>query len=239
MLKKQQLTKRDAQKRTEQHQKDFASLRKGWVVLGREVAESVDLGVPAKLGKTMRQWLDETFPDSASHIFAQLKSYRALKGVPEDVLEAMPAGNAAQLARLPEKDRKAPQIVSQAVSQPPKEFKETVDNLREKKYGITKDEWKTWAVRVPLDVYERIEAAQEKMARVLQVDLQDDTVRTKNLITIWECVAELVNGTDEAWLVVETSGGGPLEEIAIRRGGIENLRSSATKSETTNPPIPT
>ena len=226
MLKKQQLTKRDAQKRTEQHQKDFASLRKGWVVLGREVAESVDLGVPAKLGKTMRQWLDETFPDSASHIFAQLKSYRALKGVPEDVLEAMPAGNAAQLARLPEKDRKAPQIVSQAVSQPPKEFKETVDTLREKKYGITKDRWETFAVRLPEDVIKLFRAAVEKIGRVLQVDLEDDEVRPKNMITVMEAIACLINTTDENWLVIELEG----ENDPRHRNGPDGPEVRATDS---------
>ena len=223
MLKKQQLTKRDAQKRTKQHQKDFASLRKGWVVLGREVAESVDLGVPAKLGKTMRQWLDETFPDSASHIFAQLKSYRALKGVPEDVLEAMPAGNAAQLARLPEKDRKAATLVRKAVSQPPKEFKETVDTLREKKYGITPDIWHTYARRLPIAVFEKLVEAETKIARVLQVDISEESEkRATNLITVLEAIAVLINTTDEAWLKIETEGGGPLEERAIARTHDEN-----------------
>lgn len=238
-LKKQQLTKREAQRRTAQHKKDFAGLRKGWVRLGAEVAESVDLGVPAKLGKTMRQWLDETFAESASHIFRELQSYRALKGVPQQTLERMPEANAHQLTRLPEKDRKAPEIVSKAVSQAPKEFKETVDGIREAKYGITPELWKTHAVRVPAVVDALIVLAEEKMARVLQLDIEDDTVRCKNLIVIWECIAQLVNDTPEEWLVIETTGGGPLEEIAIRRGGMSNLPSSAAKSGTTSTQTPT
>jgi len=167
-----------------------------------------------------------------------LKSYRALKDVPAATLEAMPAGNAAQLTRLPEKDRKDAILVARAVSETPKQFKETVDTIRETKYGITAEKWETHAVRVPAVVNALIVLAEEKIARVLQLDIEDDTVRAKNLIVIWECIAQLINSTDEAWLKIETEGGGPLEEYAIRQGSTESSPSSGTKpGTTTTPPV--
>ncbi len=232
-LKRKEITKQQALLRTARHKRDFGALKKGWCRLGREVEKSVQLGVPAALGMNMRDWLEKTFQDSASHIFRQLQSYRALKGVSPATLERIPESNAHELTRLTEKDRKAPQIVRKAVSQSPKEFKETVAEIRETQYHIPKETWKTFAVRVPLAVYELMEAAQAKMARVLQLDLEDDTVRVKNLITIWEALAVLVNDTDEAWLVVETQGGGPFEELAIRSKETTNLSSFAAKSEHT------
>jgi len=204
---KKEISKREAEQRTAQHKRDFAGLKKGWSHLGREVARSVDLGVPVKLGMTMRAWLDSTFEESSSNIFAQLKSYRALKGVPDDVLDAMPASNAAQLTRLPQKDRIDAHIVSQAVSQKPKEFKGTVDNLRESKYGITKSEWATYARRVPKEIHDQMIEAEIKIAHVLQVDIAEDSEkRASNLILVLEAIAQLINGTDESRLKTEIEG---------------------------------
>ena len=233
LKKREPITKKQAERRTATHKRDFAGLKKGWVRLGQDVDKSVRLGVPAALGMNMRDWLEKTFPESASHIFRQLQSYRALQGVSPAKLERMPEANAHELTRLPEKDRKAPQIVAKAVSQTPKEFKETISHIREEKYHIPKETWKTWAVRVPEAVYDNLVAAQEKMARVLQLDLEDENARTKNLITIWECIASLVNTTDEAWLKIETEGGGPLEELAIRSKETTNSSSFAAKSGST------
>lgn len=201
-----EITRDEAEQRTADHKRDFSRLERGWVRLGRDVEESVRLGVPGKLGKTMRAWLADTFEESASHIFRSLQSYRALKGVDEATLLAIPEANAHELVKLTEKDRRDPQIVSQAVSQKPKDFKETVAKIRAQKYGITPDKWKTFAVRVPEAVYDALIAAQDKMATVLDVDLSDDEHRAARLVTVWEAMAQLVNLTDEARLKLETEG---------------------------------
>jgi len=205
-LAKKEFTKRDAELRTNRHKRDFAMLKKGWLHLGREVEKSIDFGVPRLLGKTAREWMAETFDESASHIYRQLQSYRALKSIPARTLEAIPEANARELVKLAQKDRKAPQIVSKAVSQKPKEFKETIAKIRKEKYGIEPDKWKTFAVRIPEAVYDRLIAAQDKMAYVLHLDMNIEETRPANIITIWEAIAQLVNGTDEKILQAEVEG---------------------------------
>jgi len=205
-LAKKEFTKHAAELRTARHRRDFATLKKGWMHLGREVQKSVDLGVPALLGRTMREWMAETFDESASHIYRQLQSYRALKSIPEATLRRIPEANAHELVKLPQKERKARLIVSQAVSQKPQQFKETVARIRKEKYGIEPDRYKTFAVRVPEAVYDRLIAAQDKMAHILNLDLNIEEMRSANLITVWEAVAQLVNDTDESQLKMEVEG---------------------------------
>lgn len=205
-LTKKEFTKRDAEKRTEQHVKDFSGLKKGWLHLGREVQKSMDLGVPGLLGKTARQWMAETFDESASHIYRQMQSYRALKSIPEATLQEIPEANARELVKLPQKDRKASVIVSQAVSQKPKEFRQTVAKIRKEKYGIEPDKFRTFAVRIPEAIFDRLIAAQDKMATILGLDLNHEESRPAKLITIWEAIAELINGTDESQLKTEVEG---------------------------------
>src|SRR5712671_3475135 len=98
----QEITLAEAEQRTADHKRDFSRLERGWVRLGRDVEESVRLGVPGKLGKTMRGWLADTFEESASHIFRQLQSYRALQGIPQETLDVIPEGSAHELTRLTE-----------------------------------------------------------------------------------------------------------------------------------------
>jgi len=88
------------------------------------------------------------------------------------------------------------------------------------------------AVRVPVAVYELLMAAEEKIGRVLEVDLVDESKRPASLITVWEAIAQLVNDTDETRLKLEIEGdcdehahnealiqGGPsLDQIAARSG---------------------
>lgn len=207
MLTQKTISKAEAQKRTEAHKRDFSVLRKGWVHLGQEVAQSVDLGVPSALGMGMRDWLDTTFEESASHIFRQLQNVRALKGVSQAQLERMPEGNAHQLAtRLPEKERKNPAVIKKAMEQAPAEFRATVKEIREKKYGIKPEPFKTFAVAVPMGVYDQLIAAQDKMAAILGLDLADEKKHAYALITIWEAVAVLINQTDESKLKAEVEG---------------------------------
>lgn len=215
---KRQISVKQARDRTAKHKRDFACLRKGWLRLGNEVAESVDLGVPEKLGMTMHEWLDRTFEQSSSHILRQMQNVRALKGVPQAKLEQMPEGNAHELAtKLPEKIRKSPEMIEKAVTLAPAEFKREVAAVREKKYGITPSKYRTFAVCVPLEVYEFLREAENKIARVLQVDIETEDLRGKNLMTVWECIANLINSTPEEWLKIETEGGGPLEEFLIQK----------------------
>lgn len=205
-LAKKEFTKQAAEFRTARHKRDFATLKKGWLHLGREVQKSIDLGVPALLGKTMREWMADTFDESASHIFRQLQSYRALKGMPEKSLRQIPESNAHELTRLNSKDRKAPEIVRKAMKQTPKEFKETVAKIRKDKYGIEPDKFKTFAVRLPEVIYNMLKAAEDKMAHVVNVQLETPEERAQNLIVVWEAIAQLVNGTDEAILRTEVEG---------------------------------
>jgi len=129
------------------------------------------------------------------------------------VLDAMPASNAAQLTRLPQKDRIDAHIVSQAVSQKPKEFKATVSAIREKKYGIKPEEWKTIAIRVPISVYDQFAAAQQKVADILQLDISDDEKRATNLITVIEAIAALITTTPRERLFEEIEGNENAERI--------------------------
>lgn len=225
---KREITKAEAQCRTAKHKRDFSAIEKSWFSLGKEVAESVRLQVPAKLGMNMRAWLDQTFSASSSHIFRQLQNLRALDGVPEAKLERMPEGNAHELAtKLPEKMRKSPEMVEKAINLPPAEFKREVAAIRHDKFGITPSKYRTFAVCVPIEVYEFLKEAEAKMARVLQLDLEDEDARAKNLMTVWECIAQLVNSTDEAWLKVETEGGGPLEEYQIQKANGHDVHAQS------------
>jgi hypothetical protein len=54
---KKEFTKHGAELRTQRHKRDFATLKNGWMHLGREVQKSIDLGVPGLLGLTMRNWM--------------------------------------------------------------------------------------------------------------------------------------------------------------------------------------
>lgn len=204
---KRNLTKKEAQARTDKHKRDFQAIRKGWVALGKDVAESVDLSVPEKLGLRMYDWLEQTFEKSASNIFRQVQNYRALRGIPQTQLEKMPEANAHLLAtKLPAPMRKSPAMIEKAVTMAPEAFKQEVADIREKKFGITPSRFKTFAVAVPVEVYELIIQAQNKIGRVLQLDMQDENSYAKSLITVWEAIAVLVNDTPEEWLTIELIG---------------------------------
>ena len=222
------ISRKLALERTKKHQKDLAFLKKGWSVLGRDVKKSVDMGVPAALEMTMRGWIEKTFPgSSASHIFRQLADYEALKHVPESKLEKMPEGNAHQMTRLPEKERKNPELIQKAITLKPSEFKEVVDTVRATKMGIKPERWETLAVRVPGQVYDLLIAAQNKIGRVLQVDLEDSMKRPASLIAVWEAIAQLVNDTDESRLKLEIIGESEhaLDALPYATGPIVQSRS--------------
>lgn len=205
-INRKQLTKAQALARTRKHRSDLVGLKKGWLQLGRAVAKSILLGVPAAMGMTMRAWIDDTFEQSASHIFRQLQNFQALKGVSESQLEKMPEGNAHQLTRLSEKERKSPAMIQKAITLKPSEFKEVVDEVRNKN-GHKPEEWATYARRIPKSVYDEMLAAEDKVARILQLDIAEESAkRMTNLILIVEAIAALINTTDELHLKVEIEG---------------------------------
>jgi hypothetical protein len=233
-LKKKVLTKKEALARSKEHQHEFKRMQARWLTLGKEVSRSLELGVPEKLGQNVREWLETYFDESAGHIFRQVQSYRALRGVPQAQLERIPEGNAHELKRLPEKERIAPRLIEQAIEQRPSEFKQTVDTLvaakRPAQANEPKEKWFTYARRVPMPVYERLIAAEVKLGRVLEVDIDQEHCDkwAWNLITVLEALAELVNGTAECVLKTELVGGGEFEEQEI---AILNSPDSGTRSE--------
>lgn len=170
------------------------------------IQKCVEDEVHVSVGKNLTEWLEENFGYSSSYIFARIRQRRALQavGASEKVIQSIPQDNAQQLTRLPEKQRKA--VIEKAVKLPPKEFKGVVEEIREKKLGITPEPWKTWAVRVPLPVYDALIEARDKLGRVLEVDLTNEETFTKNMITVMEALASLVNQTDESQLKVEIEG---------------------------------
>lgn len=215
-LSRKPITKEQAQARTNEHKRDLRALKKGWAHLGREVNKSIEMGVPAALNMTMRAWIEDTFPgSSASHIFRLRAEFEALKHVPVEQLEKMPEGNANQFAtRLPERSRSNPEIIQKAITLKPSEFKAVVEQERIKA-GIVPDKWATYARRVPLDVEALLCQAEQKLARVMQIDisehlkLEDMKKWTGNSVKVMEGFAILVNDTDEMALQAMLTGGNP------------------------------
>lgn len=221
-----EITAQEARKRTEKHKKDFSELRSTtrarWATIAREVQESVNLGVPEKVNMPVRGWLAYMFEESVSTIYDYLARLKELKHIPVKQLDAMPRLNSKQLMRLPQKLRTA-KVIEQAVEMKPKEFKPIVDEIREKKLGIKPEPWKTYAITMPIAVYEATIASDEKLARVLQVDISealcaaDFTKWTKNRVMVAEAKAQLINLTDESRLRVEIEGDNQ-EDEAVPEG---------------------
>ena len=213
-INRKQITKAQALARTKKHRQDLLGLKKGWLTLGRAVAKSIDLGVPAVLGMGMVDWVNDTFEVSASHIFRVLQNFKALKGVSTSQLEQMPEGSAHQLTRLPEKERKSPAMIQKAITMKPAEFKKVVDEARQKN-GYPPEEWATYARRIPKAIYDSMLEAEAKIARLLQVDIAEACEkRTANLILVVEAIAVLVNGTDESRLKIEIEGSSDVRTLA-------------------------
>jgi hypothetical protein len=201
-LKRREIDLEEAKERTARHRQDFLGIRKSWVRLGREVAESVDLRVPAKLGMNMRDWMAQTFEDGKTKIFRELQSYRALAGVPEKQLEAIAEGNAHELTRLPEVERKSPEWVEKAVDMPAAEFREAVTVALEKK-GVPREEMRTFAVIVSKSIYDEMQAAERKIAKMCSLDIE---AKPGLRMICWSNIASLVNTTEESHLVIEMEG---------------------------------
>jgi Glu-tRNA(Gln) amidotransferase subunit E-like FAD-binding protein len=200
-------TKPEAEKETAALRKQYRGLEAGWFALGRRVALDVERHIPQAMGMNLTDWLEKTFDASAAKVFRALRAAKALKGVPEKTLKAMPEGNAVQLARLPEKERKSKEWVDRAVSITVPEVKQAVDEFMEKKTGQKKTKWKTFRVSLPDDVYDLLLEAEAKIARVIGVDVSDKSEHLIDArIKVWEAIASLISLTDESQLKVETIG---------------------------------
>jgi hypothetical protein len=240
------ITKAEALARSKEHQHEFKRMQARWLTLGKEVSKSLELGVPEKLGQNVREWLETFFDESASHIFRQVQSYRALRGVPTAQLERIPEGNAHELKRLPEKERTAPKMIERAIEMRPSEFRDHVEAIvvakRPALASEPKEKWFTYARRVPEPVYDALMAAEAKLSRVLEIDIETEELRPKNLIPVLEGWAELVNGTAECVLKTELVGGGPFEELAIEtlnsQNSVTRLASTKTNGATSATTLP-
>ena len=148
-------------------------------------------------------WMTMVFEESLAKIKRAVKIDVALAAIPEQKKLAMPESNAYELTKLPEKERAKPVWVNAAQNMPVAEFREKREKFIEEKFHVKREEWRTFAVRVPLAVYEKLIEAQVKVARLLELDIED---KPGNLIPVWEAIAALVNETPDERLVTEIEG---------------------------------
>jgi hypothetical protein len=198
------ITKKDALAHIAEIKREVGTAKKMRIRILRTIAKSVDAREYEIAGfEDLAAWLEHVgIETSVSHFLRLLHNIRALKHVTDAQLEAMPEGNAHTLARLPEKTRRDPKMIERAVSEKPAEFKARIDGTAKE----VPEGWKTFALRVPEGVYSRLREAETKIARVLDLDLSDETKRASGAISVWEAIAQLVNDTSEEILKSEIEG---------------------------------
>lgn len=198
----------EASEITETLQAEFRVLSSSWVDLARKVQAALDKGVPGALGMGRREWLERTFDRSGSALLSQLRDLRALQGVPEEIAGQISEYNAHELAKLPEQDRRNPQILKAAVNDRPDEFRARIAQLRKTKYGLEPDEWKTLVRPLPCELVDRWEAQEKRIAAALYIRLPkpEEELRAWKAaeITVWERLITLMEQTDnwqlKAWV---------------------------------------
>ena len=151
----------------------------------------------------MHAWMTSRLGESLSNVFSALRSVRALDGVPEEKLKRIGERNAHMLTYLPEKERKSESWIEKAVILPTKEFKQEVQIELEKKTGMAPERFKTFSIALPEMVYQNMCAAEKKMARSLQIDIED---RPGNRILVWEAFSQWILLTDEQTIKAQTEG---------------------------------
>lgn len=196
-------TKSEAASLTRKVKAYWRKMETSWSALGRLVDQCLKKRVPEALGLTAEQWMEQTIPGSSRRAWRALRSIRALQGVPEEKLSQITEGNAQALTRLPEKERKDPAWINKAVNLPNEDFKEEVETLREKKTGIRRQEFITVHLSMPREVFDKWEAAVQKMARVCCIDLLGNEGRR---LLVYERIAALVDGISEEALKNATEG---------------------------------
>lgn len=197
------ISKNEALKRTAEIKREVGTAKKARIRILRLIAASVDRREYEIAGfETLAAWLEHVgIETSVSHFLRLLHDVKVLRHVSSAQLEAMPESNSHILARLPEKRQHDPKMIERAVEMKPAEFKALVSGN-----NVTPEGWKTFSLRCPVGVYVALQAAQDKIARILDLDLSDDEKRATRLITVWEAIAELVNGTAAEMLKTEIEG---------------------------------
>jgi hypothetical protein len=190
---------------------EYRQLERSWFKLGRSVGKAIHRGEHTALRLTIDEWMQDTFMDSSpAKLWRALRSTKALAGLADSVLDRLTESSAYELAKLPEKMRKSEEYIDKAATMPVDEFKKEVADVLAKKHPEPKEEFRTWALRVPLSVYEMLKAAEAHAAEAMQLDISDaDGKAAGRKILIWERVAHLLSETGLSHLQALMAGDEP------------------------------
>ncbi len=179
-------------------------MRSNWLRLGSLIQKMIDTSAIEVLGfPGIQSWMTARLGESISNAFSALRSVRALKGVPQEMLEQIGERNAHTLTYLPERERKSNEWIEKAAKFRIKEFKQEVERALEKKTGMPLDRFKTWSIALPELVYESMCEAEKKLAQSLEIDIGD---RPGNRIQVWEAFTQWILQTDEQTIKIQTEG---------------------------------
>lgn len=178
-------------------------IRSNWLHLGSLIQRMIDSYAFEALGLGMHAWMTARFGNNLSSAYSALRSVRALRGIPQEKLEQIGERNAHALTRLPQKQRRSNEWIAKAATLPIREFKQEVEIALEQKTGLRRERFKTWSVALPETVYESMCAAEQKLARSLQIDIE---TTPGNRITVWEALAQWILQTDEETIRTQTEG---------------------------------
>lgn len=202
-LKRQEITRQEAEQITRQLRKDFNSARKANVQLGMDICAAIEKKVPGKLGMKMRDWLRDTFKESPAKLYALIQTTEKLRGIPVRELEEIPATSAPVLAKLPEPKRHSPGWVKKAQSLPVNDFKEAVAVELERAHGVPREQYRRFDMVVTKDILEEMLEAEKKVARLHSLDIE---MKPELRMVVWSRIAALINTTEEALLMQEMEG---------------------------------
>jgi hypothetical protein len=208
-------TLEEAKKRTAEVKEKFAVMGKLWWELGAEVKKCIDDFVPEALGRKATEWMKDCFGDSWLKIYRAHRAISALPGVAKEKLEKISEGNAYQLARLPEKIRKADEWLDKAAKLNNEVFKEIVEKQREKK-GIKRDPMVKFMEIFGCNSVPKTLAATMKQALKLAGEAEQVDMDTKEgRITAIECIfSEFITSqaTEEEQAAAMAKANGPQAE---------------------------
>jgi hypothetical protein len=182
-----------------------SEMRTGWLRLGSLIGKMMASHAYEALGyQSIEAWMNARLGESASSAFSALRSVRYLEGVPEEQLKRIGERNANALTYLPVKERKNKEWIEKAATLPIKEFKQEVQIELARKSGMAPERFKTFSIALPELVYQSMCEAEKKIARALQIDIED---RPGNRILVWEAFAQWILLTDEQTIKTQTEGG--------------------------------
>jgi hypothetical protein len=181
-----------------------SDMRTGWLRLGSLIRKMIDSRACEALGyQSMDSWMNARLGQSISSAFSALRSVRALEGVPEEQLNRIGERNAHALTYLAAKERKSEEWIEKAATLPTKEFKQEVEIALEKKTGMAPERFKTFSIALPEKVYENMLAAEKKLARSIDLDIEE---KPGNRIIVWEAFSQWILLTDEQTIKAQTEG---------------------------------